>query len=91
MGQKFGNKHVDVWGDPYECTRNKYHHGDHSNAVLRPMGKQMYWHSKHWFNNERYCGQPLMGSSYRCERAPGHKVWHKSWVFDRYIAFKVLK
>lgn len=94
MGKKCGNKHKDVWGDSYECTRNKGHHGDHTftELVIWPSNRktpQYYWKTQHWFNSERYCGRTIFGS-FRCELKPGHKRYHKSFVHKMYISWKEL-
>ena len=78
---KCGITWKDIWNIEYTCTRNKDHHGDHTVTELRPWNtRQKYWWTKHSFNYERYCGKALLGSNYKCERKPGHKNTHKSYV-----------
>ena len=91
MSKKCHNKHIDLWGETYFCTRNKDHHGDHTHSVLWPYrGVQWYWKTTRWFNYERYCGATFTGDHARCERKPGHKTWHKSWYFKQYITWRIV-
>lgn len=94
MTKKCGATHTDtIWnyGRIYTCTRNKGHHGDHTMPEPVSDGRQQWWRSNRWFNEERYCGATFAAfatTNARCERKPGHKTWHKSWYFTQYITWK---
>lgn len=88
MSEKCGATYTTIWKDVIVCTRNKGHHGDHTAPRLLPYTSHYYWKSNAFFNKELYCGKSFAGGSYRCERKPGHKAWHKSWVLNRYITWK---
>lgn len=96
MTRKCGNEGKDFWGNTYQCTRNKGHHGYHTFTELKIWSTrlgykpQTYWKTESWYNYDRYCGKTLLGNSYPCELKPGHKRHHKSFVFHKYISWKEL-